>query len=202
MTYYTLITFLSLFQKIDFRCSDLHRRSSFDPHPFCEPCALAAGFTLCTPTDTCRYCAPLDKASWQHILAARRKRAYRLNLKLNSPAKSTSAISPAKSPSSSGTSTKKRPSSAQKVRSPSSHRGRPALRDLLPVFSLDNDDAPYNDDLCPTALFEKGVSAKDLEDAARRTRVSLYLLLIEPAVVYIEIVHVVIISIYICSTSR
>ena len=175
MTYYTLITFLSLFQKIDFRCSDLHRRSSFDPHPFCEPCARAAGFTLCTPTDTCHYCAPLDKASWQHILAARRKRAYRLNLKLNSPAKSTSAISPAKSPSATGT--RKRPASAQKVHSPSSHRGRPALRDLLPVFSLDDDDAPYNDNLCPTALFEEGVSAKDLEDAARRTRVSCSLLL-------------------------
>ena len=54
-----------------------HRRSSGDPHPSCELCREASLLSLCTPQDTCEFCADLRLDSWNFLLRARRKRMWR-----------------------------------------------------------------------------------------------------------------------------
>ena len=84
--------FLCLLQRSTFSCD--HKRSAADKHPYCEPCAQNLGWELCTPTHTCPWCNSTSKDDWKIVLSARRKRAFRIRLKLSpgkSPAKSASA---------------------------------------------------------------------------------------------------------------
>ncbi len=167
-----------VFQKLTLTCE--HRRPEADPHPFCEPCAVAEDLELCVPANTCVWCQNVSKLEWRTILAARRKREKRLVVKLNSPSKSTaSSLSPRRSTLS--TPSKKSKSadktavrrSPRKLQLPASVVRRvlpsdppPLVTHVLGTVQSQQEAEASELELCPTALLDKDVTVADIAAAS------------------------------------
>ena len=60
------------------------QKSEGEPHPLCESCALIHDVALCTPSATCALYEDTGTVVLKRILKSRRKREYRLRVRLTS----------------------------------------------------------------------------------------------------------------------